>query len=142
MPNPSGVNTLPEVRRYALQQATHTKVKRLYVRVTDAAENRIFRVFAVGPMMNSTRPEPQLDRQSNLHLLFKTGARAFTYCVINPDGQLIARQTHDQTATRPRLKVDNEGNIDVNGGARRMAATDLPEPIKSKAATDVSPPKS
>ncbi|MBI3418217.1 MAG: hypothetical protein HY043_23245 [Verrucomicrobia bacterium] len=142
VPNPPGVTTPPEVRRYALQQATHTKVKKLYVRITDLAENRVFRVFAVGPMMNLTRPEPQVDRQSNLHLLFQTGARAFTYCVINPDGQLIGRQTHDYTSSRPTLKVDAEGNITVNGGARRLAATDLPEPAKTSPATNVPSPKS
>lgn len=141
VPTPPGVTTAPEVRRYALQQATHTKVKKLYVRITDAAENKIFRVFAVGPMMNVTRPEPQLDRQSNLHLMFQTGARAFTYCVINPDGQLLKRQTHDYTTSRPTLKVDDEGNITVNGGARRIAATDLPEPAKTNPTSDAPPPK-
>ena len=142
VPNPPGVTTAPEVRRYALQQATHKKVKQLYVRITDAAENKVFRVFAVGPMVNSTRPEPQLDRDSNLHLIFQTGARAFTYCVVNPDGQLIGRQTYDHTGIRPTLKSDNAGIITVTGGTRRIAATDVPDPTKSKPTADVPTPKS
>jgi len=137
VPDSTGANAPPEVRKYALQQAMHLKEKKLYVRVTDALENKIFRVFPVGPVVGPTRPEPQLDKFGNLHLLFQTGARAFNYSVINPEGQLLVRQTHEYTAgSRPALKPDQEGNIRVVGGARRITANDLP-PHKSTPADDV-----
>ncbi|MEO8426971.1 MAG: hypothetical protein ABI651_07665, partial [Verrucomicrobiota bacterium] len=122
VPNAAGSSTPPEVRRYALQVAEHVKEKRLYVRVTDAVEGRIYRVFPVGLFLSTTRPEPQLDKLSSLHLLFQTGARSFNYSVINPDGQLILRQSYEYTATRPVLKADKEGNIIVAGGIRRLTA--------------------
>jgi hypothetical protein len=137
VPDSTGANAPPEVRKYALQQAMHLKEKKLYVRVTDALENKIFRVFPVGPVVGPTRPEPQLDKFGNLHLLFQTGARAFNYSVINPEGQILVRQTHEYTAgSRPALKPDQEGNIRVVGGARRITANDLP-PHKSTPADDV-----
>jgi len=129
VPNPTGSNAPPEVRRYALQSADHLKEKRLYVRVTDAVEGRIYRVFPVGLFVSSARPELQLDKLSNLHLLFQTGARSFNYSVINPDGQLILRQTYEYNATRPILKPDQEGDIIVAGGMRRVTANDLPPGI-------------
>jgi hypothetical protein len=142
VPDPTGGTTLPEVRKYALQQAMHLKEKKLYVRVTDAPENKIYRVFPVGPIVGPTRPEPQLDKLGNLHLLFQVGARAFNYSVINPDGELILRQTHEYSGgTRPVLKPDQEGNIRVAGGARRVTATDLP-PLNSGPAHDGNLPKS
>ena len=120
----------------------HLKEKKLYVRVTDPDENRIFRVFPVGPIVGPTRPEPQLDKLGNLHLLFQVGARAFNYSVINPDGELILRQTHEYSAgTRPVLKSDQEGNIRVAGGARRINPTDLPQSNQIPT-DDVKAPKS
>ena len=142
VPNPSGSGTPPEVRKYALQLASHLKEKRLYVRVTDAVEGKIYRVFPVGIFVSSSRPEPQLDKLSNLHLLFQTGARVFNYSVVNPDGQLNVRQSYEYTATRPILKPDKEGNIIVAGGIRRPMANDLPPGTNSIRANDVKAPKS
>jgi hypothetical protein len=142
VPIPSGSATPPEVRKYALQIAMHLKEKKLYVRVTDAVEGKIYRVFPVGLFVSPSRPEPQLDKLSNLHLLFQTGARVFNYSVVDPDGQLILRQSYEYTATRPILKPDKEGNIIVTGGIRRPTANDLPAGTNSIRANDVKAPKS
>jgi hypothetical protein len=120
---PSG---LPEVRKYTLQQANYLKRLKLYVRVTDAAESRVIKVLPIGPMISFSRPEPQVDKESNLHVLWQTGARSFAYRVVNPDGVLTVRQTYDYTLTRPRLALSEAGNIVVQGGARREAADDFP----------------
>ena len=141
VPNPAGSGTPPEVRKYALQVAEHLKEKKLYLRVTDAVEGRIYRVFPVGLFVSSSRPEPQLDKLSNLHLLFQVGARSFNYSVVNADGQLIVRRTYEYTATRPVLKPDKEGNIIVAGGMRRLTANDLPPVTNSIPANDVKGPK-
>jgi len=129
-PSASAGTGNPEVRKYILQQANYLRQLKLYVRLTDAAEARVFRVFPIGSMVSFSRPEPQVDKQSNLHVLFQTGARAFIYCVVNPDGDIILRQTHDYTNTRPRLKVDAEGKFGVVGGVRRVTADDVPPPAE------------
>jgi hypothetical protein len=77
-------------------------------------------------MVSFSRPEPQLDKFSNLHLLYQTAARTFNYSIINPDGKILLRQTYDYTTTRPRLKLDESGQFIVTGGARRIASNDLP----------------
>jgi hypothetical protein len=125
----------PDERKYVLQVGHHAKQTLLYVYVTDKTESRVFRMLPVGPFYSVTRPEPQLDRESNLHLLFQTGARTFSYCVIDPGGQLTTRQTHEYSGTRPRLKPDAAGKVTVAGGKRRLHSTDLPP-----AATAPSPP--
>jgi hypothetical protein len=116
----------PEVRKYMLQQATYLRQMRLYARVTDLSENRVFRVVALGPLVSFSRPEAQIDRNSHLHALFQTGARSFNYTVVDPDGTLLIRQSHDYTTTRPMLRVDKEGKIIVAGGVRRVSKDDLP----------------
>jgi hypothetical protein len=79
-----------------------------------------------------------LDKLSNLHLLFQTGARVFNYSVVDPDGQLILRQSYEYTATRPILKPDKEGNIIVAGGIRRPTSNDR-SGTNSIPANDVKP---
>lgn len=123
----------PEVRRYTLQQANYLNSQiRLYLRLTDAAESRVFKVFPLGQMRSVSKPEPQLDRECNLHLLYQDDARSFNYTVVNPDGQITLRQTYDLVNTRPRLKMDAQGAISVVGGVRRVAATDIPAPKRDE----------
>jgi hypothetical protein len=120
--NPDGS---PEVRKYILIQALSGKDTKFYVRVTDARENNIH-VVPIGTLVGFSKPEPQLDKWSNLHVLYQQGARAFTYSVINPDGLMIARETHEISDTRPTMVVNDEGHISVRGGVRRPSVDDLP----------------
>ena len=116
----------PEARKYALQQAMHIKQLWLYGRITDLPENRVFRVVQLGPMVSFGRPDSQIDRESNLHVLFQTGARSFNYRVLNPDGEILTVQSHDYTATRPILRAEKDGKIIVAGGQRRFTPKDWP----------------
>jgi hypothetical protein len=126
---PGSTNGSPEIRKYILQQAHYLKSQlRLYLRVTDSSGGRTFRVFPVGPMVSFGRPEPQVDRDSNLHLLYQDKPRSFDYTVFNPDGKVIRHQTYDYLTTRPRLKPDGDGRVSVLGGTRRITANDVPAP--------------
>ena len=120
-------NSIPEVRKYMLQQANYLRTQlRLYVRLTDASGAKTLRVFPIGPMVSFSHPEPQVDKFSNLHLLYQDAAHSFNYTVVNPDGEIIARRTYDYVEKRPRLRPDEDGRIFVLGGIRRAAATDVP----------------
>jgi hypothetical protein len=120
----------PEVRKYILQQANYRKDLKLYLRVTDANEHKVFRVFPLGPLVSFSQPEAQLDKAGFLHTLFQTGARSFLFCVLSPEGEVALRQTYDYAATRPALRSTEEGRIFVTGGARRVTARDVPPPLR------------
>ncbi|MFO1501238.1 MAG: hypothetical protein U1G07_23090 [Verrucomicrobiota bacterium] len=126
-----GETSFPEVRRFALVQTLHSKVIRLYFRLTDSKENYVYRVFPLGQMVSFSNPEPQVDKFSNLHVLYQTSGRLFMHCVINPDGVLLARETYEYSSSRPVLHAENDGRITVNGGMRRFMSTDLPPPMSS-----------
>ena len=79
-------------------------------------------------MVSMSKPEPQLDQQSNLHVLYQNGARTFSYTKFNPDGEVLVRQTYDYGAPRPRLKMDADGKIIVSGGVRQLMPDDFPAP--------------
>jgi hypothetical protein len=137
---PAASNRPPEVRKYALQQAIHLKRMKLYVRVTDQAGGRVFRVFPIGPLISFSSPEHQIDKSSNLHVLYQTGAKSFNYSVINPNGEWVIRQTYEYTDTRPVLRMGSEGRIYVGGGNRRISSDDLPVPLDTSN-NDASSPK-
>lgn len=121
-PDPSG---LPEMRKYILIQALSGKETKFYVRLTDAQEKNI-KVIPIGTLISFSRPEPQLDKWSNLHVLYQIGSRAFAYTVINPNGLLIARETHEISDTRPTMTTTDEGRIVIRGGKRRPTVDDIP----------------
>jgi len=73
--------------QYTLEQANYLKAQlRLYVQVSDAAEAQVYKVTALGPLVSFSHPEAQVDRQSRLNVLWQTGAQAFSYAIVNPDG--------------------------------------------------------
>jgi hypothetical protein len=129
VPSPAGAtNQPPEVREYSLEEANYLRSElRLYVQVSDESESRVFKVFPIGGMVSFSHPETQLDRFSNLHVLWQDGASTFNYVVINPDGGVVHQEIYDYLSTRPRLGMDADGNIVVVGGVRRVKPGELPD---------------
>jgi predicted amidohydrolase len=128
VPPPTGVtNVAPEVRRYSLLRVTDMEQMKMYFRLTDYG-GRTLRVFPLARMVSFGDPEAQLDRANNLHVLCQSGARTFTYAVMDPNGSLLARQFHEYTRTRPSLHISDDGRIYVDGGRRLLTAEDIPAP--------------
>lgn len=124
---PGAAETIPEVRKYVLQQANFLKGKlRLYLRITDPTGAKVFRVVPIGIILSFSRPEPRIDKFSNLHLLYQNWAHSSSYTVFSPDGEILERETYDYSDSRPRLQVDAEGRISVVGGVRRVTSNGSP----------------
>jgi hypothetical protein len=132
----------PERRKYILQKASYLKQLRLYARITDLTETRTFRVLPLAKALSFGLPDLHVDQESRLHVLSQIGPRSFFYGIINPDGILLVRQTYDYTAaSRPTLRVTDEGKVVVLGGVRRVATDDLPpEPVVSSPPPVLTPP--
>ena len=128
MPMPEGVtNRAPEVRRYSLEQANYLRTQlRLYLRITDADDSRVFKVVHVGPMVSISKPDHQIDRSSNLHVLYQHTAHGYLYAMVTPDGEIAIRQTHEINNGRPKLQGDESGKFRVVGGLRLPTDSDLP----------------
>ena len=128
IPVPAGAtNQTPEVRRYTLEKANYLRKQlRMYVQVSDAAEAHVFKVVPIGKTVSFGDPEIQLDRVSNLHVLFQSGAAFFTYAVVNPDGQLLKQEIFDYVTKRPHLAMSENGSVTVEGGVRRLMEDEMP----------------
>jgi hypothetical protein len=123
---PGESNRPPEVRKYSLFQANYLQKLMLYFQLSEAS-GKHNKVFPLGRMLNMNLQDTQLDRASNLHLLYQIGAHSSCYTEIDPDGNLLKRQTYEFT-THPRLKYDEKENIFVVGATRAERPDDLPKP--------------
>lgn len=128
VPVPAGVtNQIPVIRKYILEEANYLRKQlRLYVLVGDQSGTRIYKVSAMGPMVSFSRPEAQLDRTSNLHVICQSGAQSFIYSVVNPAGNLTQQEIYDYGNIRPRLDMNAAGEIVVKGGVRRVKPGEFP----------------
>jgi hypothetical protein len=142
-PTDGSTNAFPEVRKYIVQQVNHLHQRelRLYLRVTDTTGSKIFKVVSLGSMVTFGRPEFQMDRLSNLHVIFQKGPHTFSYTQFDPSGELIGRQTYEHGNNRPKLQPVEGGTIAVAGGLRRPAANDLPPWKPTEAPDEVQTPK-
>ena len=128
VPNSSTPNSPPQVRKYTLLQANYLRYQlRLYLQITDQSGN-VVKVLAIGPMISFGQPEAQLDPSSNLHILYQNGAASFAYAVIDPNGKMTQHEIYDYVTARPRLQQDNNGNIFVLGGIRRVETPQVKAP--------------
>ncbi|HEU6449010.1 MAG TPA: hypothetical protein VFV23_11290 [Verrucomicrobiae bacterium] len=138
---PAASNAPPEVRKYILEKSNYLRSQlRLYAVVTDEAEGRIIKVTPVGPTVSFSQPQAQLDRLNNLHILYQSGAKSFLYSIVNPNGMLVDQEIYDYADSRPRLTLDDSGNIIVIGGVKRV----LPQPVvvpDIKSPDELVPPK-
>lgn len=129
---PDSTGGPPIVRKYMLVQSRNAEQLTLYLRLTDASENRNYKVVPVGPLLTFGSPDQRLDRVNNLHVLHQNGRQTYNYCVYDPVGELILRQTYQITG-RPKLVIGEAGDVRVVGGSRTVAATDFPKPPEETA---------
>ena len=124
-----GANGTPEMRKYTLQKANYLRSQiRLYVMVSDTDRTRIFKSTALGQMVSFNNPEAQVDRFSQLHVLWQTGAQTFSSYIISPEGSILSQDSYDYfpNGGRPRLAVTTTGEITVIGGTLRVKSEDIP----------------
>jgi hypothetical protein len=121
---------VPEARRYSLIKANflHEQLM-LYVQVSSRDTSRIFKVAPLGSLVSFGSPEAQVDPISRLHVLWQTGAQSFTCATITPDGLVTARDIYDCFNTRPHMAISNDGEVLVQGGVRRIKASEAPAPV-------------
>lgn len=123
-------NAPPEPRKYTLIKANFLREQlRLYLQVSSPDSGQVYKVAPLGPLVSFSSPEEQLDRSSQLHLLWQTGAQSFSYQIISADGDTVAREIYDNFNSRPHLSVTSDGNVVVLGGVRRLKPEEVPQPL-------------
>ncbi len=110
-------NSAPDVRKFMLAQANDPRSQLcLYVQLSDEDESHVLHTEALGQMVSFSAPVAQIDRTSNLHVLWQANAQMFSYRQINSEGKVIRRETYDNFNGRPHLSVNENGEVLVLGG--------------------------
>ena len=124
---PGVTNSQPEVRKFTLEEANYLRLQlRLYVRVSDQSESQVFKVTTLGQMVSFSDPDAKVDRTSQLHVLWQAGAQVFNYALINANGEVVRQEVYNNAGSRPRLVVNEQGEVAVAGGTRRVKPEELP----------------
>jgi len=119
---PSGVRT------YSLMTNRFPDHTSLYVRVEDKVSGVVYATYSLGRIIAFDEPRAEFDRVNQLHVLYCTAPRNWSYARIGLNGELMSHAAFAEAKTRPRLAHAADGAVMVRGGA-------LEAPVSQTAST-------
>ena len=131
--DPLNPNQPPEIRKYTLVRKRNDGRIHLYLRVEEEMGKNVYGVLPLGGMVSFARPEFYLDKAGHAHALFQNGSRNYLYCRVDPKGELLKRETHEiYRGKRPVFGLNDQGDLEVNGGRRVDSPSDIPRTKKPR----------
>jgi hypothetical protein len=122
---PSPAQSVPQRRKYSLQQASFSTKAMLYARNSDETGTVTYSILQLGPLLGFAKPDQMIDRGTRLHVLHRVGSQEYLYHVFNTDGSLETRRLYSMAGqSTPALRVNDEGEVTVIGGTRRKSTAD------------------
>ncbi|MDX2226798.1 MAG: hypothetical protein SFY92_06895 [Verrucomicrobiae bacterium] len=109
----TGKNDVTDV---TLIEYPKTGEPRLYLRMESDTRNAVLCNISLMPLLMKETIQTQVDGESNLHILFRTGPRAFGYVAFDCQGRPIALDLYTNTNSNPSLKVTENREVLVEGG--------------------------
>lgn len=106
----------PQLRTVTLLSHKLSRSTRLYVRIEDKGQGKIYAMYSLGPFLSFGRPEVMLDRRNEIHVLQNSSPKQFLYTHVGLDGEILNQQAYREAGTRPTLVKDGKGQIAVLGG--------------------------
>lgn len=106
----------PALRTITLLSHKLSRSTRLYARIEDRENGRIYATHQLGPFLTFGRPEVVLDSGNQIHILQNSAPKQFLYTHLDLDGKVIDRQFYVEAGSRPRLAKQSGGGVVVSGG--------------------------
>ncbi len=106
----------PALRTITLLSHKLSRSTRLYARIEDRENGRIYATHQLGPFLTFGRPEVILDAGNEIHILQNSAPKQFLYTHLDLDGKVIDRQFYVEAGSRPRLAKQTGGTVVVSGG--------------------------
>lgn len=104
-------------RRITLLAHRLTESTALYIRITNPEDARVFCTHRLGGLVSYGKPEVELDRNNEAHILQMRAPRNFIYSHIGLNGEIRERKAYEQTSSKPTLRRDANGQVQVVGGS-------------------------
>jgi|SRR5947209_11084724 len=120
---PQDGNAQGTVRTYSLMTNRFPDHTSLYVRVEDKDSGMVYATYSLGQIIALDQPQAELSQSNQLHLLYCSGPRMWSYARVGLNGELVSRASFAETKSRPRLVHSNDGVIKVAGGMMDATVT-------------------
>jgi hypothetical protein len=104
-----------QYRTYSLLVRALQEGELLYALVRDDANQRAFELVALGKFLSTMKPEMEVDRDGDFHVLFQSAPRLYGYAHISTEGRLVERKVFSDYMSAPDLSV-RDGEVSVAGG--------------------------
>lgn len=119
------------VRKYSLIKTPRGDRNYLYAKVTDESGSLIYGVRQLTVMLSISQPEQLLDSKNNLHVLCQNERVEFNYTVLDPNGEILKRETWVNIGRgKPGLRLNLDGEAEVTAAQRRVTSDDFPPPAQ------------
>ena len=126
---PRQVGQPPDLRTYTLRSTRVHGRTHLFLRVEGRRGNemRIYNVLDLGRKVPFGKPQMEMDPKGVTHVFFQFYAKNFRYYQVDPEGQLLVRQTYFFLQYPPALVRDDEGRVGITGAHREVMGDDFPK---------------
>ena len=83
----------------------------------------------LGHLIENTQFDAKFDATNTLNVLQLVGPKTYRLSQISPNGEVHGQWTYDAPKTKPFLRADSTGNIDIVGATRRTEAAANAAPV-------------
>lgn len=106
----------PELRTVTLLSHRTARGTRLYARIEDKENGKIYFMHQLGSFLSFGRPDVMLDLRNEVHILHNSAPKFFIYTHLGLAGEILGQQAYLESGSRPSLVKDAAGEIKVVGG--------------------------
>lgn len=106
----------PELRTITLLSHKLSRSTRLYARIEDKENGKIYAMHQLGPYLTFGRPAVMLDGRNEVHILQNSAPKQFLYTHLGLQGEVLAQQAYLEVGSRPSLVKADGGEVKVVGG--------------------------
>lgn len=125
MPN-AGV--MHEVSLITFQGTQH---RYLYARVRDPDTGNVMCMHRLGHLIANTEFDAKFDSTNTLHVLQLVGPKTYSLAQVGVNGEVHGQWIYDAPKSKPYLRPDGTGNLEIVGATRRAEMVkDGPPPPK------------
>lgn len=111
-----GSDGASELRTITLLSHMLPRSTRLYVRIEDKENGKIYATHQLGPFLSFGKPEVVLDARNEIHILQNSSPKHFLYTHLGLNGEVLAQSAYMEGKSRPALGKKNDGSVVVVGG--------------------------
>lgn len=91
----------------------------LYVRIREPDTGKVYGCYRIGAHIDGAQPSLQFDTTNTLHVLAPSAPKIYTLTQIGVNGQIYGQWIYDAPKSRPALRRDETGNLEIVGATRR-----------------------